>query len=215
MISLDRTREAWKRASDFPGDKEAVYPEHKVAQEFEEHRGKRVLEYGCGGGSDARSYLARGCSVLAVDVVPENVENTRLRSPGVDVLLLLESDRIPEKSATFDVASAHGVIHHIEKPLPVLKEIFRLLKPHGLFYCMLYTEHLQERLAANTRMLMAKHDLSASEAFCWGTDGPGAPYARAYTEDEGKELFLSAGFQVTHEPYVYNHRDFRTWRVVA
>ena len=202
MIPLEVTRRAWKRAAEFPTDKERVYPEHGLAQAFDSHRGKMVLEYGCGGGSDTLSYLRRNNSVTYVDVTPDNVETTRARveaegyGPMSHGLVLEESDRIPLPSGLFDVASSHGVIHHIQRPLPVLQEIRRLLKPGGLLYCMLYTEHLYARFSDRVRLLVETKGLTHEEAFCWCADGEGTPWAVAYTQSEGEGLLKAAGLIV-------------------
>src|SRR4030067_2872760 len=66
-------REFWKKAASYPESKEDYYPEHAAVQEFNQYTGKRVLEYGCGGGSDALSYLRRGNTVAYLDIVPSNV----------------------------------------------------------------------------------------------------------------------------------------------
>lgn len=217
MIPLDVVRRCWTRASSFPTNKEEAYPDHAKAQQFDKHKGVRVLEYGCGGGSDTLSYLRRGCFVHFVDVVGENVDTTRKR---VDVagyglhatgLALDESDRIPVASGTFDVASAHGVLHHIENPVPTLKEISRVLKSHGLLYVMLYTEWLMTRYMGMIHALMAQNRLGWHEAFGWCTDGEGCPYSQAYSEAQGKELLRDAGFRPLDECIVYNRGDFRTF----
>lgn len=220
-IPLDRVRHAWTRASDFSADKESVYPEHAKAQEFDLVRGKRVLEYGCGGGSDAMSYLRRGCEVTYVDIVPSNVEaaGARIAAAGLTEhaqgLVIEESDRIPVDSGTFDVVSAHGVLHHIEHPLLVLKEFFRVLKPRGVLYVMLYTESLWERGRPTIDALTRSGKMGELEAFGCFTDGDGTPYARHYTEADGKALLAEAGFKVRDEVVEYNKGDFRTFVAVA
>ena len=73
MSYIDKSKKFWVSASTFPGDKEAVYPEHGIVQEFDKHTGKLVYEYGCGGGSDVMSYLRRGNKVYATDIVPDNI----------------------------------------------------------------------------------------------------------------------------------------------
>src|SRR2546429_6246154 len=79
MTTIEQTRKAWARAANFPANKETVYPEHAEVQEFDLNAGKTVLEYGCGGGADALSYLRRQCRVWYVDVVPENVQRATER----------------------------------------------------------------------------------------------------------------------------------------
>lgn len=227
---IDQARAYWKIASMFPANKETVYPEHAAVQEFDLHHDQRVLEYGCGGGSDARSYLRRGNLVTACDIVPENVETTRRRTgeewlgegrypPPLRCVLLETSAALPFSAGEFDTVNAHGVIHHIPEPLPVLKEFHRVLKPGGLLYVMLYTESLWQRFMQDRRPVahsafgvVYKSD-NVHEEFAAFTDGAGAPYARHYTETEGTVLFESAGFNVI-SARLYNGGDFRTFKAV-
>ncbi len=218
-IPMGRIREAWRRAASFPADKEGVYPDHAEAQEFDRlRRWDAVLEYGCGGGSDTMSYLRRGCQVNFVDVVPENVECTRRRTrerhAGSANGWVLEGSAalgfFPD--GAFDIVNAHGVLHHIPEPAPVVREFFRVLKRGGRLYAMLYTEALFDRCLPAMRAHMAAHpEVREWEAFAWCTDDVGAPYARAYTEAEGRWLLEDAGFEV-RSTFVYNGGDFRTYR---
>ena len=230
---VEVVRRAWVRASQFPGDKEAAYPRglsgetgHTDAQEFEAQRGKRVLEYGCGGGSDTLSYLRRGCDVTYVDITPENVDTTRAyaaregyaaRSKGI---VLEESDRIPMPSGIFEVANAHGVLHHIPRADLVLWELRRLLKPGGLLFAMLYTEHLEARYAEQIAKTMEAAGVSREEAMCWCFDGHGSPWARTYTGEQGETLLNEHGFKLL-EVREYNvstindKPDFRTFKAMA
>lgn len=219
-IALERVRDCWSRAASFPADKENVYPQHAEAQEFEKNRGARVLEYGCGGGSDALSYLRRSCDVTFVDIVPGNVSAAKERIAAAGYastsrgLVIDESDRIPLPSGLFDVASAHGVLHHIPDPLPVLRELRRLLKPRGKLYVMLYTEQLFEVHRAEVDRLVAEKGISQAEAFGWRTDDTGTPYAVHYTEQSGTLLLEAAGFRV-HDSVLFNADQFRTFRAEA
>ena len=218
-ISVETTREAWKRAATFPASKELIYPTHAIVQEFDAQKNKRVLEYGCGGGSDTLSYLRRGCTVFYCDVVPENVNMTKLRveqarlSARAYGLLLDASVPIPLGGGYFQVISSHGVLHHIEAPYPVLEEFRRLIDAkEGLLYVMLYTEFLRAHFEPTIKGLVAaKRCATEEEAFCWCTDGEGAPYARAYTEPEGRALIESAGFNVVTAT-LFNNNHFRTYK---
>ena len=217
-IPIERVRACWARAAGFPGDKERVYPEHAVAHGFDKHAGADVLEYGCGGGSDTLSWLRRGCQVWALDVTPSNVDTTLVRarkmglSYSLSALALDQSAPIPLASDGFDVVSCHGVLHHIPDPMPVLREFFRLLKPGGHLYVMLYTETLWKRLLPLTEAGIAR-GLTREEAFGWGTDEEGCPYAVHYTEAEGVALLASVGFTVLGS-LDYNNAEFRTFHAV-
>lgn len=217
MTTMERVRDVWARAAGFPADKEACYPEHAKAHDFDALAGKRVLEYGCGGGSDTVSLIRRGCHVFYVDVVPGNVEATRARAANPGKIAqtatssgrVLESAVIPLHDASVDAITSHGVLHHIEDPRPVLAEFHRLLVPKGRLLIMLYTEYLALHLAGRVAELVGR-GLSREEAFGWATDGDGVPYARSYTEPQGIELLNEAGFHV-ERTVLYNKDEFRTF----
>jgi ubiquinone/menaquinone biosynthesis C-methylase UbiE len=213
-----RTREVWKRAASFPVDKEAYYREHGLVQEFDLHQGKKVLEYGCGGGSDTMSFLRRRCDVTYVDVVASNVSVTadRLRAlmfrGPAEGCTLEQGDVLPFPDASFDVVSAHGVLHHIPEAIPVVREFYRVLRPSGLLYVMLYTEGYFKELQPRIAQLQRDKHLSFEEAAGWCTDAEGVPYSRFYTEEQGKGLLeKDADFRVLQAP-LWNRGCFRTFK---
>lgn len=220
MIPTTREVEFWACAAGFPPNKEEVYPGHADAQEFDWNAGKQVLEYGCGGGSDAMSYLRRGCTVALADIVKGNVERalSRIREVGLGDhalgIVLESSDEIPlVGEGQFDVVSSHGVLHHMRDPLPVLQEFRRVLKTGGILYVMLYTERLREEMDRPVADLCMAHGITPDEAFGWCVDGRGCPYARRYTEGEGWELLKLAGF-TPRDVRLTNDGRFRTFRAV-
>ncbi len=213
----EETRRIWRLASRFPLDKEAYYPEHGGVQEFDHHTGKRCFDYGCGGGPDTVSFLRRGNEVWYGDIVPENLQITtdRITARGfgtrAHAVFLQDSAPIPIESDSLDLVSAHGVLHHIETPAPVVEEFYRVLSPGGLCYIMLHSEMLWERLLPEVRRRVVSGAYKNMEAaFCSLTDY-GAPYARAYTDAEGRQLLEDAGFAV-ETSRVWNKSDFRTFK---
>ncbi|MDB5680579.1 MAG: SAM-dependent methyltransferase [Sphingomonas bacterium] len=95
--------------------------------------GARILELGCGGGTDAEAMIAHGFEVEPTDGTPALVARAeeRLRRP-VRVM------RFDELSAdgTYDAVWANASLLHVPHPaLPgVLAKVFRALKPGGLHF---------------------------------------------------------------------------------
>jgi ubiquinone/menaquinone biosynthesis C-methylase UbiE len=220
---FDQSLKHWQCAAGFPTIKEEVYPEHGLVQEFDEHHNIIALEFGCGGGSDTISFMRRNNHVIACDIVEsnlekaeENIRETGLPMSSVEFCHLECSWEIPIEDNEIDVVSSHGVLHHIapqEYADKVVKELYRVCKPDGLFYCMLYSEHLREVLDPQVKNFMANNHLSEEEAFGWATDGPGTPYSRFYTEEEGIGYIEQAGFKVVKYT-LFNHNQFRTFKAV-
>lgn len=219
MDILEKAKARWVIAGNFPTNKEEVYPEHGIAQGFDEHTGKHVLEYGCGGGSDAISYLRRGNSVVAVDIVPENIERAKqnvqffnlMRKAGF--VKLDNSSPLPFEANTFDLVNSHGVLHHIPDPEDVVREFYRVLKPGGLIYIMLYTEYLWDHFKDQVPAVMRQNNISEEEAFCWLVDGGNTPYATYYHENVGCYLLEQAGFEIIRT-YDYHNDWFRNYKAV-
>jgi SAM-dependent methyltransferase len=241
-MDIENARQFWQVAQKFPPEKETVYPAHAAAHGFDEQAGKRVLEYGCGGGSDTISLLRRGANVFFVDIVPGNVQLTQRRvdeffrgvertgavahaaarahssEPPRGLGCVLESsDILPFEEACFDTITCHGVLHHIEETLMhrVIDEMRRVLKPGGRLYVMLYTELLLNRCLPTMKGFMQQQGWSLDRAFGYMTDGGSDKHwciARAYTEEEGRALFEAHGFAFI-SAVEYNERDFRAYRL--
>lgn len=205
-MNLDRERSFWKCAGKFPPNKEEIYPDHAAAVGFDEIPvGRRVLEYGCGGGADAMSWARREQLVWYSDVVEENVleASKRIQAAGLSSLCtpwkLEASDRWPRGDWTdfFDVVHSHGVLHHIEDPRSVLRAMRSAIKTSGRLVVMLYSPKLRESFEENIRRFMKMDPpLTEGEAFGWCTDGQGCPYARGYSVDETRELLRETGFRL-------------------
>lgn len=219
---MTEAREFWKIATTFPPNKEEVYPEHAVAHNFDgqaafsKATGLPVLEYGCGGGSDTLSLLRRGATVVATDIVPENVQTTLARGSAsfsdqqLETILLQDSTSIIDfDPASFVTINCHGVLHHMpaQTMIEVLDIFYDLLTDGGVLYAMLYTEHLFDKCEDRVRALI-KEGKSPEEAFSVCTDGGGL--ARWYTEGEGIAVFEERGFVVEHTA-LYNNDDFRVF----
>lgn len=211
----------WEVAATFPPNKEEVYPEHAIAHEFDKIQpGMQVLEYGCGGGSDTMSFLRRGARVYAADIVQANLQMTHRRafearlSGNLCLVHLDQSDQILLADDSIDIASAHGVLHHIPTPLVerTIKEIYRVLKPGGVLYSMLYTPALELHLTDKImEFRAATPGLTHEEAFGWATDGKGCPFAEAYDEMKATATFGLCGFELLSR-FTYHQGFFTTWR---
>ncbi|GAA6527464.1 methyltransferase domain-containing protein [Intrasporangium sp. DVR] len=96
-------------------------------------RGSRVLDVGCGTGTQLERYLAAGCDVAGIDTSPAMLARARERlGPAAD-LRLADAQRIPFGDAKFDVVTATLVLHELS-PLEreaVGKEMARVLTDSG------------------------------------------------------------------------------------
>lgn len=104
--------------------------------------GDKVLDVGCGTGSltlTAKSYAGAQGWVYGIDASPEMIDAARKKAveSGIDANFevgLIEKLSFPD--ASFDVVINRLVIHHLPDDLKrgAFAEIFRVLKPGGLFF---------------------------------------------------------------------------------
>lgn len=100
-------------------------------------RGGRVLEIGCGRGVGVELIFEMGAAqVHAFDPDPQMLMAThrRVRSFGNRVLLWQGSAAdIPASDESYDAVFDFGVLHHIPDWSEAISEIYRVLRPGGMF----------------------------------------------------------------------------------
>ncbi len=112
--------------------------------EFERWKGKRVLEIGCGIGTDTMNFARAGADVTAVDLSDRSLEIARERARvfGVTNVRFVSgnAERLRESLAVqpYDLVYSFGVIHHTPNPDAALRELRRYLAPDGTLKLMLY-----------------------------------------------------------------------------
>jgi len=90
---------------------------------------KRVLDLGCGVGSNALALITPGSALIGVDMSEEALAFCRSRGVYTD-LLLATSEHIPVADASIDLVVAADVLEHMDDER-ALAEIYRVLKPGG------------------------------------------------------------------------------------
>jgi len=106
-------------------------------------RGKRCLDAGCGGGRYSIAMARMGAeSVVGVDLGEEGLRDARLRQQSLG-LAQVEFRRasvlsMPFRDREFDFVCCSGVLHHTPGIEEGLREVWRILKPGGEVYLLLY-----------------------------------------------------------------------------
>ncbi len=111
---------------------------------FDRYAGRRLLEVGCGMGTDLLQFARGGAICTGVDLTPRSIEISRHRFqlygiPGS--FLVTDGERLPFPDNTFDVVYSNGVLHHTPDTAAAAQEIHRVLKPGGIAKVMLYYRH--------------------------------------------------------------------------
>ena len=96
-----------------------VEPHIPSFAEFPRWSGKRVLEIGCGIGTDTINFARRGASVTAVDLSEKSLEITRARAKVFGLsdriqLFCADAERLTSSIPVekYDLIYSFGVIHH-------------------------------------------------------------------------------------------------------
>jgi SAM-dependent methyltransferase len=108
---------------------------------FDQFRGARLLEIGCGMGTDLLQFARGGARCTGIDLTPRSVEITRHRFALYDMrgaFMIADGEHLPFASETFDVVYSNGVLHHTPDTAGAVREVHRVLRPGGTAKVMLY-----------------------------------------------------------------------------
>jgi SAM-dependent methyltransferase len=108
--------------------------------------GMRILDAGCGYGRNLVYLMRQGCEIFALDADPDRIHSLRQLSASLESGLpetnfkvgVIES--LPFPDAFADVVLCSSVLHfaHDDQHFAaMISELWRVLKPGGLFFCRL------------------------------------------------------------------------------
>lgn len=108
---------------------------------FRRFGGQRLLEVGCGLGTDLIQFARHGAKVTGLDLTPRHLELAQRRfevfgMPGEFVLG--DAEALPFADGSFDAAYSFGVLHHTPGTQAAIDEIHRVLRPGGSAIIVLY-----------------------------------------------------------------------------
>jgi len=108
---------------------------------FNGYAGQRVLEIGCGVGTDLARFAAGGARVsgvdlseTAIDLARQNLGHLRLTGD----LRVANGTALPWADASFDLVYCHGVLQYAADPKRIVREAHRVLAPRGEAIFMVY-----------------------------------------------------------------------------
>jgi len=202
-----------------------VEPHIPAFAEFDRWKDKRVLEVGCGIGTDSINFARAGAELTAVELSGESLSIAAQRAEVMGV-----ADRIrfvqanAEELTTalddepYDLVYSFGVIHHTPHPERALAEMRALTAPRGTLKLMVY-----HRRSWKVFWIVAAH----GRGRLWMTDEliaehseaeTGCPVTFAYTRGQARELVERGGFGVqdlrVDHVFPYRVRDYVEYRYV-
>jgi len=111
------------------------------AANFATSENLRVLEIGCGLGTDGAQFAKAGADYTGVDLTEAAVDLARRRFELFDLpgtFRTADAEKLDFPENTFDVVYSHGVLHHTPNTAGAIKEVYRVLRPGGRAVIMLY-----------------------------------------------------------------------------
>ena len=106
-----------------------------------------AADLGCGTGNVLHAMLGKAGTVIGVDGSPRMLELARRRfaAEGDRVSLRIgDLSHLPLRDGEADFASLNMVLHHVPSPVEILREIRRILTPHGLLLLTDFNSHSDE-----------------------------------------------------------------------
>lgn len=135
---VDDTQAAWNT----PLEKDGV-PFGQLFP-YQDYKGAKVLEVGCGMGTMAMLWAQQGARVSACDLNPVAVAQTadRMRIFGLSAnVFQADGGALPCADSTYDYVYSWGVLHHSPRLDQSIAELLRVLRPGGRYGVMLYHRH--------------------------------------------------------------------------
>ena len=112
-----------------------------TVMEFGRFTGAKLLEIGCGMGTDLLQFARGGARCIGLDLAPLSIEITRHRFAlygASGVFLVSDGEQLPFASESLDVVYSNGVLHHTPDTVGAISEIHRILRKGGTAKVMLY-----------------------------------------------------------------------------
>ena len=134
-----------KYFEDIEREKYSVEPHIHDFAEFKKWKGKRVLEIGCGIGTDTINFARSGAEITAIDLSEESLAIAKKRAEIFSLSNKIKfycvnaeelSKVVPIES--YDLIYSFGVIHHTPHPERVVNEIRKYSKKGTIIKIMLY-----------------------------------------------------------------------------
>lgn len=106
-------------------------------------KAKRILDVGCHGGRFTYeiSKLFPKASIYGIDISSKAINFAKSKYAAMH-FQVARAERLPFLHNTFDLVNCLEVLEHVEDPKKVVYEIYKVLKPGGIFIVIIPSENL-------------------------------------------------------------------------
>jgi SAM-dependent methyltransferase len=172
--------------------------------DFGGYRGRRLLEVGCGIGTDLARFARGGAQVTGIDLSSTAIELARRNLELADLpgrLQLANGEALPFENESFDVVYAHGVLQYTADPQAMVRECWRVLGPGGQAIFMVYNR--RSWLSAMSKLMKV------------GLEHQDAPVLTTYSINEFHRLLAPfSHVRIVPERFPVASRLHRGWKAV-
>lgn len=220
-MSIEQVREFWDRRpcnvrhslkevgtreyfDEVEARKYAVEPHIPRFADFERWREKRVLEIGCGIGTDTINFARHGARVTAVELSERSLGIARQRAK---VYQLEDRIRFYQANAeemnrvvpveSYDLVYSFGVIHHTPNPERVVNEIRNYVRPGSTIKLMVYHRHSWKVLWIVLKFGRGQFWRLPELVARYSEAQEGCPVTYTFTKKKIIQLLSRYGFKVT------------------
>jgi SAM-dependent methyltransferase len=171
--------------------------------DFGGFRGRRLLEVGCGIGTDLVRFARGGARVTGVDLSQTAIDlarrNAELHGVAVEELRVANGEALPYGDDQFQVVYAHGVLQYTSDPARFVRECHRVLEPGGQAIFMVYNRFSWLSVMSRTLKVPLEHE--------------DAPVLRIFSIGEFRRLLAPfAGVRIVPERFPVKSRLHKGWK---
>jgi len=197
-----------------------VEPHILYFTKFQDWRDKKVLEIGCGIGTDSINFARVGSDVTAIDLSEESLKIARKRVEvyGYNNVKFYNanceelSKTVPVKK--YDLVYSFGALHHTPNPERAIEEIKKYMDQNSILKIMLYNKYSWKSLWVLVKYgrfkfwkfseLMAKY----SEA------QTGCPVTYLYTKNSIRKLLKDFDILSIKKEHIFSYKieDYKEYR---
>jgi ubiquinone/menaquinone biosynthesis C-methylase UbiE len=174
--------------------------------DFSAFHGQRLLEVGCGIGTDLVRFAKGGARVTGVDLAQTAIDlarkNFELNGVVAEELRVANGEALPYPDASFDAVYGHGVIQYTADAPKLIREMHRVLKPGGTGIFMVYNRVSWLNAMSKLMKVSLEHE--------------DAPVLKKYSIGEFRDLLKRfSAIEIVPERFPVKSRLHKGWKGIA